>query len=397
MKKIIFLFLALALLAISCTDTNKRKAPIKGFMIDAARDVETMEYYHRLIDFFSERGFNTMIFRLTDDEGCAMKYTGHPELITHKGAYTAAQLKELVAYAQSKNIELIPEVESFGHTKYITKTKTYAYLRDYPDDKYWMNAICPVHDTTLRIMKDLYTETAAVFPSMYMHIGCDEVDWGVSAASKEALKTKTKNEIVANYINTLNGYVKSLGKKTIIWGDVIIHRNDSDLLNRLDRDIVIMDWNYWDTSEKKIDSIAHSVMSKGFELIGAPAANWFAWGPRIGSYQLENIRCYSNVYHRLNDPSNLGVIITHWLPKRYIQNCQWDSYALAADILNNPDSFNFSASLKAFTESYYGAQWSGAWDSLYRAVYDHTPSHRFLSISQVPATFNGCDILRILP
>jgi hypothetical protein len=41
----------------------------RGFMIDAPRGVETIEYYFRLIDFCQEEGFNSIIFRLTDDQG----------------------------------------------------------------------------------------------------------------------------------------------------------------------------------------------------------------------------------------------------------------------------------------------------------------------------------------
>ncbi len=389
MKKFILLFLVFLIAITGCK--NSKRQPIRGFMIDAARDVEKMEYYYRLVDFYSEKGFNTIIFRLTDDEGCAIRFTSHPELITHPGAYSRDEMKKFIAYAQSKNIEIIPEIESFGHSKYIINTDRYRFLNDAPKDSTaiaWKNALCPVSDTTLLLMKDLYTEVASLFPSPYLHIGCDEIQWGATEMSKEALKTRTKNQIWSDYVNTLNGYVKDLGKKTIIWGDVIINE-EPELQDMLQKDIVIMDWDYWDNNDQKIDSIAHVLLNKGFQIIGAPAANWFLWGPRVGAYQLENILSYSRVYHKIEDPKNLGLIVTHWCPKRFIQNCQWDTYELVADIINDPSSFKMDSSLKHFTERHYGANWNSQWDSLFAMVYKYTPKHRYASQLHPGYTITG--------
>jgi N-acetyl-beta-hexosaminidase len=67
----------------SCKSTTvafRAQEPIRGFMIDAARTVERMDHYYRFIDFCAEWGFNTLIFRLTDDEGSAYQFQSHPEL-----------------------------------------------------------------------------------------------------------------------------------------------------------------------------------------------------------------------------------------------------------------------------------------------------------------------------
>jgi len=59
-------------------------------------------------------GSNALVFRLTDDQGAAIRFESHPEFFTHKNALTAAQVRELVAYGQQRGVELIPEIESFG-------------------------------------------------------------------------------------------------------------------------------------------------------------------------------------------------------------------------------------------------------------------------------------------
>jgi N-acetyl-beta-hexosaminidase len=112
------------------SNTRLEEKVFRGFMIDAPRGVETIEYYFRLIDFCQEEGFNSIIFRLTDDQGSAFLFTSHPELNMCEGAFSAKELKTIVDYAQNNGIEMIPEIESFGHSRYIIQTKKYKFLKD---------------------------------------------------------------------------------------------------------------------------------------------------------------------------------------------------------------------------------------------------------------------------
>jgi hypothetical protein len=345
---------------------------IRGFMIDAPRATESLEYYFRLIDFCHQEQLNTIIFRLTDDQGSAYLFTSHPELNMREGAFTKAELKSLIDYAQKQGIEMIPEIESFGHSLYITQTKRYKFLND-SSPGFDYNALCPVSDSTLGLMKDLYTEIAAIFPSPYFHIGCDEVNWGGSELSKEALKTRTKNQIWSGYVNTLNSYVRSLGKKTIIWGDVPIYV-EKDMLDLLDKDIVIMDWNYRETNKVKIDSIARDALKRGFSVIGCPGVSWCKWGTRVGGQQFENINAYAEVYCNLDDPDNLGIILSNWVPKRYLQNSQWDTYTIAAEILKNKGSYHYMDAIPAFVKDHFGATFDANWEKIFKTVYEETPT-----------------------
>lgn len=368
--RLLFTILFLGLVMTGCKQAAKEKT-FRGFMIDAPRTIETMDYYFRLIDFCHEERLNSIIFRLTDDEGSAYHFKSHPELKTCAGAFTVQELRKLVKYAKNKGIEMIPEVESFGHAKYITETERYKFLGDGPKGNEF-NSVCPVSDTTLNLMKDLYTEIATIFTSHYFHVGCDEVNWGASEMSKKALKTKSKHQIWAKYVNTLNGYVKALGKKTIIWGDIPIYK-EKEVLDLLNRDIVIMDWNYWETNKEKVDSIAETILSRGFQLIGCPAVSWCMWGPRVGDFQFKNINAYAEVYCNLDNSNNLGIILSNWVPLKYIQNSQWDTYTIAAKILKNKGNYNYMDALPAFIKNHFDATWDANWEKIYRITYEKAP------------------------
>jgi hypothetical protein len=340
-------------------------------MIDAPRGVESIEYYFRLIDFCQKEEINSIIFRLTDDQGSAYLFTSHPELNMCQGAFTAGEVRTLIEYAQARGIEMIPEIESFGHSKYITQTEKFKFLNDGPAGADF-NALCPVNDEAFGLMKELYTEVAAIFPGRYIHIGCDEVNWGSSEMSKKALKAESKHQIWAEYVNKLNECVKSLGKKTIIWGDVPIY-HEKDVLDLLNRDIVVMDWNYWETDKAKIEGVVNRVLDKGFSLIACPAVSWCAWGPRVGELQFQNINAYAEVYGKLKSPNNLGIILSNWVPKRYLQNSQWDTYTIAAKIIKNNGNYNYMDAIPTFVKEHFGANYDANWGKVFRTVYEETP------------------------
>jgi N-acetyl-beta-hexosaminidase len=101
---------------------------IRGLMVDAGRVPEKLDYYHRVINFCSEWGFNALHFRLADDQGSALRFASVSGLIAHPNAFTPEQLRDLADYGKLHGVEVFPEIESFGHTGYITSSPTFAQL-----------------------------------------------------------------------------------------------------------------------------------------------------------------------------------------------------------------------------------------------------------------------------
>ena len=110
--------------------TAPEKASMRGLMVDAGRVPESMAYYRRVIEFCADWQLNTLHFRIADDQGSALRFASVPDLLTHNNAFTPEELKSLAQYAKSHGVELLPELESFGHTGYITRSPAYAHLLD---------------------------------------------------------------------------------------------------------------------------------------------------------------------------------------------------------------------------------------------------------------------------
>ncbi len=344
-----------------------------GLMADAARVPEDISYYRRLIDFCRDWKLNALLLSLTDDQGCALRFKSHPELLTHAHALTPREARELAEYGERRGVELIPIIESFGHTRYITGVPRWAHLADQPpDEKGHFDGIIPVSPETLRLMTDLYRETAAIFPSRYLHGGCDEVHWGGSKLSQEALRTRSRVEIWADYLNSLDQVARGFGKDFVVWGDYVLHK-EPGILPRLRKDIIVMDWQYYQVDPRPLQEAARKVMATGLRAIGAPAVISCRWGPRPGLSALENIAAYAEAYRSLHHPGALGVIVTNWIPCRYLQNSIWDSFAYAAIALREGAARARAAAFPAFVEKHYGARWNDHWADIFTTIYELAP------------------------
>jgi hypothetical protein len=347
---------------------------MRGLMVDAGRVPESLEYYRRIVDFCADWELNTLHFRLADDQGSALNFASVPDLVTHKNAFAPEQLRSLAEYGQSRGVDLIPELESFGHTGYITRSAAYAHLLDRqaqgPGE---FTGVIPVHPETLQLFNALYREVAAIFPSIYLHGGCDEVNWGGSALSRKALQTKSRTQIWTEYLNSLNQITAGLGRQLIVWGDVVIHK-EPEILDKLNKTIIIMDWNYRETSAARIREAFLKVRANGNRGIGAPGLINYKWGPRAGTEQLRNIDAYADAYLEQQDANALGVILTNWVPSRYVQNSIWDGFAYAAVAFNEGTTTAQSAASPRFVKKHYGAGWNQDWKEAFQIIYDAAPS-----------------------
>jgi len=345
-------------------------------MVDAARVPESPAYYRRVIEFCADWNLNALQFRVADDQGTALRFASVPGLVTHKNALTPAQLHDLAQYAKNHGVDLIPELESFGHTGFITRSPAYAHLLDSdPQGNSEFTGIIPVHPETMPLFEKLYREIAQIFPSPWLHGGCDEVNWGGSALSQKALATRSRAQIWAGYLNSLDNVASSLGKQFIVWGDFVLHK-EPEILARLNKSIVVMDWNYRDTDPRKIGEALRNIKANRSRAIGAPALINYQWGPRAGSEQLRNIDAFADSYFDAGESASLGVILTNWVPSRYIQNSIWDGFAYGATAFNEGSAAARASAFRRFVTRHYGAEWNATWSDAFDLIYSAAPSMR---------------------
>jgi hypothetical protein len=135
-----------------------------------------------------------------------------------------------------------------------------------------------------------------------------------------------------------------------------------------------MDWSYYDNSSASIRESFLKVRANGSRGIGAPALSCYKWGARVGVEQLRNIDAIADAYLGANDKDSLGVILTNWIPSRYVQNSIWDGFAYAAVAFNEGTATAQTSGFRRFVEKHYRASWNEEWSEVFQIIYESAPS-----------------------
>ena len=194
----------------------------RGAMLDVARHFFTKDEVKRYIDLIALYKMNRLHLHLADDQGWRIEIKSWPNLTRHGGStkvgggpggfYTQADYAELVAYASSRFVTIVPEIDMPGHTN--AALASYAELNCngrapelYTGIDVGFSALCVGSDITYRFIDDVVREIAAMTPGPYFHIGGDEV------------KTLTASQYAA-FVTRVQGIVDSHGKRMIGWDEI---------------------------------------------------------------------------------------------------------------------------------------------------------------------------------
>lgn len=284
---------------------------IRGLMLDPARLVERHAFYFDLLPRLAAWGFNTLWWHFVDDQGFVLKLRRHPELACPH-AFTRDELRRFVARAGECGIDVVPEVETLGHARFITNLPQYAHLAD--GDVVGFNAVCPSHPDTLPLLREIIEEVAELFPSRYFHAGLDEVSFGECARCRAAAKGGSLDDVYAEHVRRIHGIVTGLGKRMVMWADHVEHT--PRLLTVLPKDIVLAHWHY---GRVKREHFERSLRA-GFEVVGCPAV--CRWGDMVQP----NAPAFANLDEMIEQVTPLagqgilGIVNTWWTPYRVVRD-----------------------------------------------------------------------------
>ncbi|TXS52106.1 beta-hexosaminidase [Streptomyces sp. uw30] len=190
----------------------------RGAMLDVARHFQPVSYLRRYVDLLALHKINVFHLHLTDDQGWRMPISAYPKLteigahrartatsadgddydgVPHGGAYTRAELTDLVQYAAARGITVMPEIEMPGHVR--AALAAYPHLGNRPDrvlDVWTRWGVCDtvlgVHEEVFDFCRTVLEEVMDVFPSPYIHIGGDEcplTEWEQSPQARARAPT----------------------------------------------------------------------------------------------------------------------------------------------------------------------------------------------------------------
>jgi len=241
----------------------------RGVMLDVSRHFFTKEEVKKYIDQIARLKYNTFHWHLTDDNGWRIEIKSLPKLTQvgawrveraghfgereepkpneptpYGGFYTHEDIKEIVKFAQDRNVTIVPEIDVPGHSMAAlaaypelscTKEKVSvnpgtAFADWYGNGTFKVkveNTLNPSDEKVYEFLDKVFTEVAMLFPNPYIHVGGDECYKGYWAADAgcQALMKKMNirhvEDLQGYFMKRVEGILKAKGKKLLGWDEIL--------------------------------------------------------------------------------------------------------------------------------------------------------------------------------
>ncbi|MFD1628250.1 beta-N-acetylhexosaminidase [Pseudopedobacter beijingensis] len=234
---------------------DKPRFAWRGMMLDVGRYFYSTEFIKKLIDNLAVYKINTFHWHLTEDQGWRIEIKKYPELVKkaawrsetlfgigldknwidknpHGGYYTQEEIKDVVRYAQSKFIAIVPEIEMPGHSSAVLAAMPQLSCIGGPfqvPGKFGVlkEVYCAGNEETFRFLEDVLTEVAELFPGSIIHIGGDECPkdrWKVCPKCQERIKKeglKDEHELQSYFIKRIEQFLLTKNKNIIGWDEIL--------------------------------------------------------------------------------------------------------------------------------------------------------------------------------
>lgn len=231
----------------------------RGALLDVARHFAPQPFLLRFVDLLAMHKMNVLHLHLTDDQGWRFPSELYPRLnevgswrrqstlghsrdqrraqgerydgTPHGGFYTQTQLRDLVNYANERNVTVVPEIDFPGHTQ--------AAIAAYPElgnlsqalevgcDWGISNHVLNLEASTVQFCRDILSEVAAIFQSPFIHVGGDEcprVEWQTSLSAAARIRRGDApgvDGLQSWFTNQLNDHLNAEGRRLVGWDEIL--------------------------------------------------------------------------------------------------------------------------------------------------------------------------------
>ncbi len=207
----------------------------RGTQVDLARGpVPKLEYLERIVRTIAEFKMNALFMYIED----SFRVEGEPLVGLLSDTLTRDDWKALVAYAAPYHVEIIPAVEACGHLHKILRFEQYSGLAERPHG----HVLAADGPGAFTFLERFFGQLTPVFPSPYVHIGCDEtVELGLGRGA-EAVQKQGYGEVYVDNLIRVHDLVRRYNKQVMFWGDIAVEH--PEMIPRLPKDLIVASWEY---------------------------------------------------------------------------------------------------------------------------------------------------------
>jgi hexosaminidase len=216
----------------------------RGLLLDSCRHFSGKDFILKTLDLLAYHKMNRLHWHLTEDQGWRIQIDKYPKLTEigayrtdsngrrYGGFYTKDDIREIVSYAETRGITIVPEIEMPGHC--IAALAAYPDLsctgKSIPVATKWGifdDVFCAGNDSVFEFLGDVLSEVVELFPGPYIHIGGDEVPptrWRACNRCRKRVEDenlKDFGQLQCYFFNRVTKMLTALGRKTIGWDEVL--------------------------------------------------------------------------------------------------------------------------------------------------------------------------------
>ncbi len=217
----------------------------RGLLLDSGRHFQPVKSVLGVIDRLALYRFNVLHWHLTEDQGWRLEVPGLPRLTQvgawrdeqagggrHGGFYTANDVREVVAYAQARGINVVPEIEMPGHCQ--------AALAAYPElsctggpfavQTQWgifPDIYCAGREEVFAFLETVLAHVLELFPSVFIHVGGDEAprerwhDCPRCQARLAAEGLQDEHQLQSWFIRRMGNWLALRGRRLVGWDEIL--------------------------------------------------------------------------------------------------------------------------------------------------------------------------------
>ena len=227
---------------VKITDSPKFKH--RGLLLDCARHFYSKTVVKKYIDLLALYKMNVLHWHLTEDQGWRIEIDAYPKLTEvgawrteldgsrYGGFYSKADIKEIVAYANERQVTIIPEIELPGHSQaaiaaYSSLSCEGVQVPVINDWGVFKEIYCAGNDSVFTFLETVLTEVMDLFPAQYIHIGGDEAPkfrWehcDKCQARMKAHDLKDEHELQSYFISRVETFLNENGRQLIGWDEIL--------------------------------------------------------------------------------------------------------------------------------------------------------------------------------
>jgi len=209
--------------------------PYRGLMLDISRrKVPTLETLRDLVAELSHYKIN--VLQLYTEH--TFQFPRHSKIGAGCDSLNSQDILELDAFCRVRHVELMPNLQSFGHARNTLLIPEYQHLAE--TDLLW--TLSPTFEETYTLLDELYGDMLPSFTSTTFNVDCDET-WDLGkGASKLMAGEIGVGRTYLNHILRVHELAARYGRRIQVWGDILL--NHPELISEVPEDVTLLDWHY---------------------------------------------------------------------------------------------------------------------------------------------------------